>query len=102
MGYEALVEERSSSVRLLEVTPELLLELLKVDGRKSVRINGRLLVCVNDSIPGSATVQSCGINERGNILLHVADASFSPVRAGAMVPRINPIYELRELGVGKT
>jgi hypothetical protein len=34
------------------------------------------------------------MNERGNILLAVADASFTPVYAGSLIPRISPTYKL--------
>jgi hypothetical protein len=96
MGYEALVEDRQRHVRLLEITPELILELFKVDEGKKVTINGRQLTCVGDAIPQSATVASCGINERGNVLLHVEDATFSPLLPGCLVPRIQPMYRLVE------
>ena len=96
MGYEALVEDRQRHVRLLEITPELILDLLKMDESKRITINGRELTCVAGAIPRDAAVASCGINERGNVLLHVADATFAPVLPGALVPRIEPMYRLGE------
>jgi len=94
MGYEALIEDRARHLRLLEITPDLVLDLLKVNEDRRVTIDGRELRCVGDAIPGTATVASCGMNERGNILLQVADASFTPVYTGGLIPRISPTYKL--------
>jgi hypothetical protein len=96
MSYEALVEGRERNVRLLEISPELILDLFKVDESRQVTIGGRVLDCVQDAIPATATVASCGINERGNVLVHVQDTSFSPVEFGAVVPRIDPVFRLTD------
>ena len=102
MSYEALVDGRERNVRLLEISPELILDLFKVDRSRQVTIGGRVLDCVQDAIPATATVASCGINERGNVLVHVQDASFSPVEFGALVPRINPTYRLTDTSEWRT
>ena len=98
MGYEALVEKRTRNVRLLEISPDLILDLLKDDKRRQITIDGRPLMCVGDPIPTTATVSSCGINERGNVLIQVADASYPPVAFGCMVPHIQPVFKL---GIGE-
>jgi hypothetical protein len=96
MSYEALVEDRSRNLRLLEVHPSLVLDLFKVNDDRCVTIQGRKLECVSDAIPPGAEVSSCGINERGNILLHVSHESFSPTSPGSLVPRISPVFRLGE------
>jgi hypothetical protein len=94
MGYEALVEDKTRHLRLLEITPSLILDLLKIDEARRVTINGRELRCVADAIPATATVASCGMNDYGNLIFHVADASFTPVPAQCLIPRISPQYRL--------
>lgn len=94
MGYEALVEPRSRNVRLLEISPDLILDLFKDDRRRQITIDGRALMCVGDPIPTTATVLSCGMSERGNVLIQVADASFAPVGFGGVVPYIHPVFKL--------
>jgi hypothetical protein len=94
MGYEALVEDKQRHLRLLEITPEVVLDLLKVGESRRVTIDGMELRCVHDAIPKTATVASCGMSDRGNILLHVADPSFSPCAPGSPIRRISPEYQL--------
>lgn len=98
MSYEALIDEKTRSIRLLEISPDLILDLFKVDKDRQVTIDGRRLECVRDAIPATATVASCGMSERGNVLVQVQDASFTPTPFGGVVPRINPEFMLRTGG----
>jgi hypothetical protein len=96
MSYEALSEDKPRRVRLLELHPDLVLDLLKVNEDSRVTIQGRTLECVGDAIPAGATVASCGLSDRGNIMLHVSHESFSPIAFGGFVPRIAPAYKLAD------
>jgi len=98
MGYEALVEDKTRHLRLLEITPDLVLDLLKVNEDRRVTIDGRELRCVGDAIPEKARVKSCGISERGNIMIQVEDSTFGPISPGGRIPNINPVYQLGEYG----
>ena len=93
MGYEALVEDKTRHLRLLEIAPDLILSLLTINEERRVTINGQELSCVEDAIPSTARVASCGISERGNVMIQVEDSSFGPVAAGARIPHINPVYQ---------
>jgi hypothetical protein len=92
MGYEALVEDKARHLRLLEITPDLILSLLTINEERRVTINGQELSCVEDAIPATARVASCGISGLGNVLIQVEDSSFGPVPPGARIPHINPVY----------
>lgn len=85
-----------SRVRWLSIDPELLLDLLKIKGGRTV-IDGEEITFACSPIPDDATVIKAGIGSHGEINLIIADESFHPVISGALVPRIIPIYRVRKL-----
>lgn len=87
---------REVRVKRISIDSELLLDLLKIKGGRTV-IDGDEITFACSPIPDDATVIKAGIGSHGEINLIIADESFGPVAAGALVPRIIPVYQMRKL-----
>ena len=92
MSLMALIEHRSRRIRHIVITPELILELLKVKDVGTV-VDGKLLTFAESPIPDSATALRCGLNERGDIVMLIEDESFVEVAEGDQCQPLRPFYK---------
>jgi hypothetical protein len=89
MGQDALIG-RTQRATVVTVTPELILELLKVhDGRPYCPGS---IVFTKDPIPETSRVASCCVTERGDICLVIKDPSFPVTKHGEELPILTPCY----------
>jgi len=91
MGQEVLGRPNGIRCVRIEITPEMVLALLKIPETGLV-VNGMELKFGGSPIPDSAKALRAGINEYGNIQLLVEDDSFGLVGEGCVIPRLDPIY----------
>jgi len=82
---------KSRRVKSVVVTPEALLDLLKVRPGGEV-VDGIRVQFADDGIPDSATALRAGLDHNGNIHLLVEDESFSEIREGEVVTRLSLLY----------
>jgi len=92
MTKEALTELRNMRVKVITVTPELVLDLLWVPPGGTV-IDGRKLTVTGDAIPDGAKVRRAMMNKRGDIVLMIEHETFPEVPKGEMVESLIPTYQ---------
>lgn len=95
MSQKALAEQRSYCVKCVEITPELIVELLKVP-QEGISIAGRILRAVQDAIPEAARGLRAGITETGNVLIVIESEEFPAVREGFQMGRLIPGYSIED------
>ena len=95
MNKAAVTVARQRRVKRVSVTPELILELLKL-GDEGTVVDGGLVTFVSDPIPESATALRCGLDNCGNVQLLLEDDSFPPVFEGCIIPQITPTYKVTQ------
>jgi hypothetical protein len=88
---EALTKVRSARLRLITVTPELILELLKVP-EGGIRVGTRVIAAIENAIPASAKALRCSIGDAGRVQLVIEDQSFDEVIEGTKIPDLIPVY----------
>lgn len=93
----ALAKEQSRRLVRIEVSPELLLDLLKVPPEGTV-VDGRLLTVSKNAIPTTATVHNCSVDECGVINLVISDESFDELASTDVVPVRTPYYTQHQAG----
>lgn len=91
MTIESAIVARQQRVKRLDVSPEMIIDLLKIDEGGTV-IGGRLIRFVADDIPSTATAHRAGITADGLVRLIVEDESFEVVAEGALIPQLRPRY----------
>lgn len=91
MNQSALARQDVRRIRRVGVTPELLVEMLKIppDG---LRLGDYCLRCERDAIPMSAKALRATINDRGDIELVIEDLSFDPIEPAHPIPQMCPMY----------
>lgn len=99
---DALTKPRAARVRCIEISPELILDLLKVpaggvivgEAPTDSRVPQlRKITAIGDDLPVSARSLRAGIDERGCVLLVVEDGSFSEIDDGDVIPRLHLLYQ---------
>ena len=89
----ALTTPRSKRVKTIEITPDLLLDLLKVDpGGEPVQ--GGTLHFEDDAIPSNAKALRAGLTADGNISLMLESDEFPQVHEGNVITTLTPLYRL--------
>lgn len=99
MGKKALTKERTYKRALLRVSPDLLLDLIRIHPDGEV-IDGKRITCVSGGIPLDATVRGCFIetdsntNAPGAIVLVIQSDDLPSTREGTRLPVLNPVYSV--------
>lgn len=91
MMKELLPKVRKRRLARVSVSPELLLDLLKVPP-EGIRIDGTLIKSCGDVLPWSATALRAAIDHYGNVSLLVEDDSFEEVYEGNLMPELRLSY----------
>ena len=93
----ALTEARQSRVARIVVTPELILEMLKIRGGKAAIGDGKEVVFSEsgDKIPETAKALRAGLTDSGSINLIIQDDTFAECAEGIPIPQLRPVYEIR-------
>ena len=91
MGKLALVELRDVKHAFVDVSPELLLDLLTV-GSEGERVGDELIRATHDPIPEDATAVRCGITASGNIRLVMTSETFDDTPDGCAMRQLTPTY----------
>ncbi len=90
---DALADVRKYNLACVEMSPEFLLELLRLtDG---ICIDGGLMELVGDKIPEEAEALRCTLSANGNVNLIIEHESFSEVVEGNVVPTLRLAYSVR-------
>lgn len=95
LNFLALPEQRSRRWMRLVVTPDLILQVLKVP-QQGVVVDGVRIKATKDAIPESAKAVRCGITDRGDVQMLIEDTSFSEVIEGAAILQLSPWYSNEE------
>ena len=90
---QALLSVRENRLCRIEVTPELLLELLKIKDTGEF-INGAKISFAQDGIPSEAKALRVGITDSGNINLLIEHSSFQPTSEGQPIRQLVPQYKM--------
>lgn len=85
---EALAKDFPRKQKLIEIAPEMILELLRVPVG-GIQVGSEVIRSVGDEIPASARVLRAGISEQGDVLLVVEDESFDALGKECRIPRMN-------------
>lgn len=91
MSVIALTKRRSRRTATIDVTPELILELLKVKDADTI-MHGKVLTFQSDPIPATAIALRCGLTARGDIRILLEDESFDEVSEGDTPIPLHPTY----------
>jgi len=75
MTQKALVEPRKSKLMIIEISPEFILDLLKIP-KHGVQVDTVIIKNTEDRIPEDAEVLRCGISNNGCTNLIIEDKSF--------------------------
>ena len=89
MTPRALAEHRTHRRKFVDVTPELILELLKVSPAGG-RFGDVIVRAVDDPVPLDARAVRCGITEDGDVRLVIESDEFPEV--GYVLKRLRPTY----------
>lgn len=81
---------------IVDITPEMLLELLKVP---SLEDQARYRVHGDGTIPNDAKALRAGITSDGNVRLIIESSKFDIVPEGNSLPRLIPQYTVQDRGV---
>ncbi len=97
MSKEALLSSRKVPFASIDVTPELLLDLLRIPP-EGIRIGSYILMedQDEDGIPEDAKALRCGLTENGNIRLLLESCSFASIPEGCPIPQLTPSYYKKE------
>ena len=90
-AHEALVAHRGRRVRTFEVTPDLILDLLKV-GAEGVVVGDNRIMFESEPIPDEALVLRVGLNERNNLVMLLVHDSFELIRESEPIPELRTTY----------
>lgn len=93
MGKEQLVSVMNRRVRLLSITPEFILRLLKVSPGGEL-VGGSLLTVTDDAIPMDAKAVGATIGGSGVIQIAIESSEFDVIDHCDPAPIINPQYSL--------
>ena len=96
MTQNYLANPRPLHIRSVEVSPDLLLELLKIPV-EGVRINNHHLTVTKDAIPHDAKVARCFLTNADNVCFVIYSDSFDAINEGGEVPRIQPMYNIEKI-----
>lgn len=88
---ELFIPNRPRHHRVLVVSPELILEMLRWPTR-GLTVDNERIACTADPIPESAKIARCGINDRQEFVFILEDASFPPVPPASPIPVLQPKF----------
>lgn len=103
MNKKALVSNMSRKKKVLHISPELVLEMLKISKTGDV-VNGMTIRCVEDPIPQDAQVVQCFVapemmsENSGTIALIIKSEEFGEAEEGKRLPEIRPVYSTDAAG----
>jgi hypothetical protein len=87
----------------IDLTPELLCDLLKVKPSGELRgtVDSPVIInATNDPLPQDAKGLRCGITSCGNIRLVIESVHLSDVSEGGKIVELSPTYSIRRLKHG--
>ena len=88
---ESLTKVRSRRQKLIRLSPDVILDLLKVPP-EGVLVDGMRIHSVGESVPRMARALRAGLDEFGNIVLVVEDDSFDNLVEGVRIPYMDLRY----------
>lgn len=95
MSQTVLTETRKQRVKLINVSVDLILGLLKIDPANNLGLS-----FVDDPIPSTAKALRAGISGYGDVQLVIEDASFNEVEEGQVIPSLHPMCMIDEVRRG--
>lgn len=96
MMQDALAKRRTMRVAYVDISPELLLQLMSVP-KEGLNVDYRLIRCERDRIPDDAKALRCGITENGNVRLQFESSELPEVHEGEQLPQYEPVYTAIEV-----
>lgn len=101
MNPQSLCHKTPRQIRYLEITPELVLEQLKIP-EEGIVVEGRRLTAESDPVPEDARVTRLWITDRGDLAMVVESDSFDEVHDTARVPEMRPTFRMEDCKVYNT
>lgn len=95
MRQSALLEIRTSRLRLIEIAADLVLDMLKIPEQGTV-VDGQLIKVESNPIPMDAEVVGCEVllDQTRSIRLLIESSKFELLSAGAFIPIMCPTYHV--------
>ena len=94
VSFEALLPRQPRRLARLRVSPQVLLDLLKMPD-EGVIVGSRKITAAGhawDRIPKTARIHSSGVTSSGEIQLVIEDELYDEVREGCVIREITPAY----------
>lgn len=93
MSKEALLSRGSNRKAFVDISPEVILGLLKIHPEGEV-VNGMRIQVVEDAIPEDAKPIGCGISPDGNVRIVMVSGQFEELQEGCVARQLNPRYQV--------